>query len=41
VLDIYVAFVAGAAANHGQMLDLKQKIAATPSLDVGSAPARA
>jgi hypothetical protein len=28
VLDICVAFVAGAGANHCQMLDLKQKIAA-------------
>jgi hypothetical protein len=30
VLDICVAFVAGAPANHSQILDLKQKMAAAP-----------
>jgi hypothetical protein len=30
VLDICVAFVAGATTNHAQMADLKQKMAAAP-----------
>ena len=42
VLDICVAFVAGATANHSQMPDLKQKMAAAPTrLGIGSAPAEA
>jgi hypothetical protein len=41
VPDIYVAFVAGTAANRRQTPDLKQKTASTPGTpQVGSAPAR-
>jgi hypothetical protein len=51
VLDICVAFVAGATANSSQLLDLKQKTALAPnslgannlgakSLDVRSKPVR-
>jgi hypothetical protein len=41
VLDICVAFVAGAAANRSQMSDLKQKTASAPDRPgVAAKPAR-